>query len=172
MQKNDEERFCSNCRAELPRDASACPACGVFAGDVFDGRIRRNREPRKSGGMLGILLLLIAGGAGWWWWTTPHQGAPSRTPAVAEKPIRVVGDRPGGVRRAAGAKLNEAEAILTLRRKLAAQHQLKNECIAVLSHGNEAGAYVLSAVDSCAGTKLGRWRVDAQSGAVRSAGKR
>jgi hypothetical protein len=166
--RTEEERFCSNCREELPRDATACPACGVFAGDVFDGKVRRKREPRKSGGILGIVLLLIVAGAAWWWWTTQHPvGAPATT-AVAEKPIRVVGDRPGGVRRARGAKLNEAEAILTLRRKLAAQHQLKNECIAVLSHGNERGAYVLSAVDSCAGTKLGRWRVDAQSGAVRA----
>lgn len=162
----DDDRLCSNCRAELSRDASACPACGVFAGDVFDGRIRRKREPRKWGGIFGVLLLLLAAGGGWWWWKTTQEPAPVAPPA-AEAPIRVVGDRPGGVRRAKGGKLNEAEAILTLRRKLAAQHQLKNECVAILSHGSEGGAYVLSAVNSCGGTKLGRWRVDAVTGAVR-----
>lgn len=172
MSESDAERLCSNCRAELPRDATSCPACGVFAGDVFDGKVRRKREPRKSGGIASVLLLLIAAGGAYWWWTSRQQETPRVAPGAAEAPIRVVTDRPGGVRRAAGAKLNEAEAILTLRRKLAAQHQLKNECIAVLSHGNDGRTYEMSAVDSCAGTKLGRWRVDARSGDATKKGKR
>jgi len=150
-----EERYCTNCRAELPAGADTCAACGVYAGDVFDGKLPRQASRRAGGGMWILIVLLIAGGAaagGWWWWTRYGQ-----FPKPDTGPIRVVGDRPGG-------NVGEAKAIVTLRHHLVGQ--TKSECLALISRGYSNGYYSFDAVDSCQRTKLGRWRVDARSGSV------
>ena len=59
------------------------------------------------------------------------------------------------------------EAIRVLRRHLIATQNVKNECIAILSKGKRGNDYVLSAVNSCTDTRLGQWRVNAKTGAVR-----
>lgn len=88
-------------------------------------------------------------------------------PKFDSGPVRVVGQRPGGSRRAPGATLNEPEAIRTLREYLVAQKEVKSECLAVAGRGFRDGAYLLDAVDSCRSAKLGRWRVDGRTGEVR-----
>ena len=158
----DDDRYCSNCRTAIPRGADACPACGVYAGDVFDGKIPKQRR-KSSSTIWVILLVLTAAGAGayWYWMQRP------KIPRGDTGPIRVVGDRPGGARRAPGAAINEAEAVMTLRHHFAEQkHPIKSECIAVISKGFREGHYTFDVVNSCDRFKLGRWKVDAKTRAV------
>jgi hypothetical protein len=164
----DDDRYCSNCRALIPPGAEVCPACGVFAGSVFDGKMPKQSGRRAAGGgraggwVLILLLLLGAAGAGWWYFNRQSQ-----FPKVDTGPIRVVGDRPGGARRPPGAAINEPEAVLILRHSFAAQPDpIKGECVAVISRGYKDGHYSFDAVDSCRHTSLGRWRVDAHTRAV------
>jgi len=160
----DDDRLCSNCREPLAPKATECAACGVYAGDLYDERVHR---PKTRVALFGTLLLLgvIAGGAAIWW--NERDKLPERTTTAAEAPpVRVVGDRPGGARRSRSAKVNEAEAMLLVRRHLMATTGVKTDCVALLGRGFERGGYVVSAHDSCANTRLGRWRVDGKSGDV------
>jgi hypothetical protein len=162
MSATNEARYCSNCRAELSDDASSCAACGVFAGDVFDGR--KPRKPRKPGGFLfGLLVVAILAGAGYWFFVKEdlaraHKDTQSPLPST-----RVVKDRPGGSRRATGATISEAEAIRLLRRHLVSTRNIRNECLAVLSRGPAAGGYTFSVANHCEGVRLGTWRVDGKT---------
>ncbi|HVS31532.1 MAG TPA: hypothetical protein VMS98_08750 [Thermoanaerobaculia bacterium] len=158
------ERHCTNCRAELPRGADACPQCGVFAGDVFDGR--RPKPPRKPIAALPLILLVLAGAGGWWWYTQ-HQRRAQIPPMDSGSP-GVVSQRPGGTRRATGAEINEAEAIRILRRSLSGR--VSAECLVVSSQGSEGGDYRLTAFDRCQNTRLGRFTVDGKSGKVTPGG--
>jgi hypothetical protein len=112
-------------------------------------------------------LLVIAGGAAGLLYVRPDliERIPSRyrppelDPGV---PVRVVGDRPGGSRRGSGASITEPEAILRLRRALVSSPQpIKTECLAITSQGFREGTYHLTAFNTCEGTRLGQWRVDA-----------
>lgn len=161
------ERYCSNCRAELPPRATECPACGVFAGDVFDGR--KPRPPRRapSGLLLFLLVVVILGGGAWWFLQERQREAEARVPPPPPLPsVRVVGDRPGGARRATGAVISEAEAIRVLRRHLVATLKISNDCLGILSAIPRDGAYVLTAVNGCDHTRLGRWRIDGKTSAI------
>jgi hypothetical protein len=162
-----EDRYCTNCRDRLWVGESTCRACGVFAGDIFDGRMPGQR--RRWPWLLGALVLAIALAAGSWFVLRgPLPRMPWRPAPVKPAPIRVVNDRPGGARRGAAAAINEPEAILVLRRYLTASldKPIKDDCFAVLSHGFRRGAYELDAVNHCDGTRLGRWRVDGTTRAV------
>lgn len=158
----NETRYCSNCRAELSANADSCDVCGVFAGDVFDGR--KPRRARKPTGLLfGLLVVAILGGAGYWFFVNEDR-AKTRTEAVSPLPsARVVNDRPGGSRRATGAAINEAEAMRLLRRHLVATRNIRNECLAVLGRGPGRGGYTFSVANSCEGIRLGTWRVDGKT---------
>lgn len=163
-----EPRYCSNCRAPLPKNATDCPACGVFAGDVFNGRKPRPKKP-PSGILFFLLVVAILAVAAWWFINQRNEPAPKTPPPLPS--LRVVADRPGGARRAPGANVSEAEAIRILRRHLVSTTGTKDECFAVLSLGARDGGYILSAVDGCKNAPLGRWRVDGKTSAVtRSAG--
>ena len=147
------ERYCTNCRTAIPEGSEVCPACGVFAGDVFDGKMPKQRAAGGGGRWVAVLVVLLLAAAGGWWWYTRYGQFP--TPDTG--PIRVVGDRPGG-------NVDEAKATVTLRHYLAGQ--VKAECLAVINRGYTNGYYSFDAVDSCQRSKLGRWRVDAKSGTV------
>ena len=156
-----DARYCTNCRAELGRGDETCSACGVFAGELFDGRLPR--KPRRGRWIIVFLLILtltVAAG----WLILQRRGSP--TELTEPQTISVVSDRPGGSRLARGATVNEAEAIRLLRRHLTSRG-IANECIAVSSQGPRQGSYDLTAVDSCAGTRLGRFIVDGKTQAVR-----
>lgn len=156
-----DERYCTNCRAELPAKADACPACGVFAGDVFDGRLPRQGRRRFLVPLM-IGLLLGAGAFAFWKFLPPRQ-----EPATRELPsTRVVGDRPGGARRAAGAKINQAEAMRIARRHIVETAGVGADCVAMIGGGFEAGQWIVNAQDRCGEVRLGRYRVDGVSGRV------
>lgn len=160
-----ESRYCSNCRAELPPKADACPACGVFAGELYDERMHR---PRPRLALFGTLfaIAVLAGGAAVWW--NAQRALPDRPAKPQDAPrTRVVGDRPGGAKKARGAAVNQAEAVRILRRHLVDTRGLKNECIVALGEGVAGGAYVFSVRDHCSGTRLGKFRVDVKTGDVR-----
>lgn len=152
-----EERYCSNCRAAIPPKESVCPACGVYAGDLYDARVHR---PRTRFTLFGTLLVLaLAGGGAAIWWNT-RTALPERGIPKSEAPrTRVVRDRPGG-------NVGQAEAIRLARRHLVATLGVKSECVAILGRGFRGGGYVVSAHDRCSDTRMGQWRVDARSGEV------
>ena len=144
---------CSNCGARIPGDLGACPECGVFARVVG--------PPTRSKSRTWILALLLAAAAVagvTYFATKPRPGERRPLP-----PIRVVKDRPGGARVGAGAAISEPEAVLRLQRSFAG---VKPECVSTISKGYHEGAYVIEAVDRCAGTRLGKYRVDGKTGAI------
>lgn len=159
-----EDRYCSNCRAVLPEDADSCPECGVYAGDLYDERVH---QPKTRFLLFATLLALaLAGGGAAVWWNARY-ALPEKKARAAETPsVRVVGDRPGGARRAPGAVVNEAEAIRLVRRHLVETTGVRADCVAMLGQGFRNGAYLVNAHDRCASTRLGRWRVDGRSGSV------
>lgn len=144
---------CDNCGASVPRDLGACPECGVFI-RVIKPEAKKKRS-RTSTWILALLLLAALAFGATYFLTRP-KGAPPLLP------IRVVKDRPGGARKGSGAAISEPEAVLRLQRSFPG---VKPECVATLSLGYRNGAYDITAVDRCAGTKLGRWRIDGQTGA-------
>ena len=145
----NEERYCENCRAELPKNASECPQCGVFAGDVFNGKMPKEKKPRDFTMLIALLLVAAAAAGAWYWWQQKNQPAPV---VFDTGPTKVVRQRPGG------GSNKEAEAIRALRAHLAPR--VKAECLAVTSQGASAGSYRLTAFDTCSGTRLGRFVVD------------
>ncbi len=157
-------RTCENCGARVPAGVTSCPECGVYAGKYVEGQAIAPRKPR-IGLALSFLAAALVVTAVSVWMTKPHLlPLPNREkPAAEPPPIRVVKDRPGGARRGSGATITEPEAILRLRRHFTT---IKSECVAILSNGYRDGAYLLTAVNSCDGTRLGRWRVDGRTGAV------
>jgi len=162
-------RYCSNCRAPLAENASTCDACGVFAGDVFDGRKPRPRRPR-SGVLFFLLVVTILGTAAWWLIRERIDPKPITVPPPPLPSVHVAADRPGGAHRTAGAAINEAEAMRLLRRHLVATLGIKDECFAVMSLTPHDGGYFFTVVNSCESIRLGRWRVDARTSAITRGG--
>ena len=162
-----EERFCTTCRAPLPAGAAWCEKCGADSGSVFDGRMPKAKRSFGNAWPLILVLLLAVGGAVWFFRDELPIGRyfPRSLPRTDTGPIRVVGQRPGGARKAPGAKLSEPEAVITLRRYLTTG-EVKSECLALASRGSAGGAYTFDAVDSCRDVKLGRWKVDGKTGEV------
>jgi hypothetical protein len=155
-----QERFCPNCRAALPPRSDNCPHCGTYAGDVFDGRKPPRVKSGRGGWLMILALIALAAGA---YLFTRRNTTPTNYDAIS---TRVVHDRPGGARHAAGAKLSEAEAVRELRRAVTTSHQMRSECLATVSHGFRGGAWRFTAVDSCNSTRLGEWKVDGRTAAV------
>lgn len=149
-----DPRFCSNCRAELPAKAEACPSCGVFAGDLYDERMHR---PRTRFGLFAMLLLVALAAAGAAVWFKEGRAIPGRPQKVVQPPPAP--RKPGAVK-------NEAEAIRIVRRFLVEAKGLKNECVVLLGRGRKGSGYVVRARDHCADTRLGDFRVDMKTGVV------
>lgn len=150
-----DPRFCTNCRAELPAKADACPACGVFAGDLYDERMHR---PRTRVGLFATLLFLALAAAAAAVWLSSGREIPLRQEQTAR--TKPAPPRPPGPVK------NEAEAIRIVRRHLVEARGLKNECVVLLGRGLSKGAYTVRARDHCSDTRLGDFRVDAKTGKV------
>lgn len=149
-------RYCSNCRAELPPKTESCPECGVYAGDVFDGRMPREKKPVSL--LLLLFLALAIGAALYALWMNRIRKEPETVRPEAPA-VRVVGDRPGGARRGATADVTEAEAIRILVAHLVEERQLERTCVVVKSNGYRDGAYQLTAFNHCEQTRMGAFRV-------------
>lgn len=152
------ERYCSNCRAELPPKASACPACGVYAGDVFDGKWPG--RPRKVLRYVVLVMLLLAA-AGAWYVLRDRDLSPLLPQREEPKSAKKLAPPP-----AAGPVRSDAEAVRAVRRYLVATTGVENDCIALISNGRKGTAWLLTAVNRCDKLRLGKWRVDAKSGVV------
>jgi hypothetical protein len=167
------DRYCSNCRAELAESADSCAACGVYAGDLFDERSLKPRTRRGFWTALAAVTVLTAGLAAWLSRQETLPAMPWQKKATPQQVIRstppetrVVGDRPGIARRAAGAKINEAEATRFLRRHIVATSNIANPCLVVMSNGPRGSNYYFTAFNRCDSIRLGQWRVDGKSGDV------
>ena len=145
------DRYCSNCRAPLPDGAASCPSCGVYAGDLYDERAarrQRRQKPRLGAIVSAVLGIAAIAAAAWWIWS--QRAASPEPPAPAQRPLAAIH------------VTGEAQAVTLLRRHLIAKEGIKDECIALIRKGR----YAYDVVNSCDGTRLGRWRVDPKSSAV------
>ena len=120
--------------------------------DIYDDRPLHEARPPRTWPWVLLVLAIAAAGASYWF---------LRRETVAPKPVKlapvhVVRDRPGGTRAIAGAKINEAEAVLILRRHF----NVPDTCIAAISAGPNGRVYRFTAFNSCDRTRLGQWQVD------------
>ena len=120
--------------------------------DIYDDRPLGEPRPPRTWPWVLLVLAIVAAGASYWY--VRRESAPA--PAVTHAPAHVVHDRPGVTRRIAGAKINEAEAVLILRRHF----NVPDRCIAVIANGEHGRAYRFTALNSCDRTRLGQWEVD------------
>ena len=126
--------------------------------DIYDDRPLGPRARRSTWPWVLLVLAIAAAGAAYWY--AHHQ--PARSARQALPPVHVVRDRPGGARSIAGAKINEAEAVLLLRRHF----DLADQCLAVIFNGEHGRVYRFTAFNSCDRTRLGQWQVDGWTKAV------
>ncbi|HEX7190301.1 MAG TPA: hypothetical protein VF381_01910 [Thermoanaerobaculia bacterium] len=143
-----EDRYCANCRGEIPKGAVVCPVCGVYAGDVFDGK--KPRQKRSYGTFIIVILGVIAIFAV----ASLFVRWPSRTgsrPLPAHKIAPRAKSLPG-----------EAGAMLVIRQHLVSD-TIPNDCLVLMSRGLHDGAYVVRALDRCRHRQLGDWNVDAKT---------
>ncbi|HUP60907.1 MAG TPA: hypothetical protein VNA69_10860 [Thermoanaerobaculia bacterium] len=156
---------CTNCGGKLLRGATSCPHCGVFAGEEADGRPVPKRSLKWFWISLAVVVVIAA--ASVLLLRKPELIERQRPAATIESPpTRVVGDRPGGARRASGAKINEAEATRLLRHHLVASGAVTNDCLVAMSNGFAGNAYRFTAYNRCDGTRLGRWEVNGTTSEV------
>lgn len=153
-------RYCSNCRGELQTSDTSCPACGVYAGDLYDGKVVK-REKRPVSVHLLALLFLASIAAGYAVWMNRFREEPEAA-KVEAPPVRVVKDRPGGSKQGGSARITEAEAIRILIAHLVETRGMQRQCIVVMSKGYREGTYHLSAYQHCEKTRLGQWKVDGE----------
>ena len=126
--------------------------------DVYDDRPLGEPHPPRMWPWALLVLAIAAAGAAYW--ILQRETAPPKP--VILPPVRVVRDRPGGARTIAGAKINEAEAVLILRRHFSVAEQ----CLATISNGASGRVYRFTAFNSCDRTRLGQWQVDGWTKAV------
>jgi len=141
-----EERYCTECRAAIPEGESVCPACGVYAGDVFDGKLPRKRRAWGWVGWIGVLVAV--GIAALFFWPEPSQ----RTYTVKRIAPHAIKD--------------QRDAMRTLRQFLTTSER-DEKCVALISKGKSGADYVIAAVDRCKHAQLGTFVVEGKSGAVR-----
>lgn len=89
---------------------------------------------------------------------------PSTPPPVRTEPPPVRTEPPPSTARGAG-EISEEEAISTLRGYINTRdyYRVGRECISVVSSGYQNVGYTMDVHDSCAGRRLGRWRVDSKT---------
>ncbi len=146
---------CTNCDTRIPHGVTSCPNCGVYA---LDEPPKPPAPPRRVLWPLIAVIIVVALAAGAFWLMQQRaKPAPAKPKPL---PVHVVRDRPGG-------NVEEAEAVRSLRRTLAARG-IANDCVAIISHGKKGNLYELSAVNSCNHTRLGTWHVDAATHEVKT----
>jgi hypothetical protein len=126
---------------------------------VFTGRVEAERRPKTRWASLVVLVvgLVLASAAAWW---------VVRERYVPPEPPKAAPPAPAPAPKPAGPVRSDAEAANVLRRYLVATKAIGSECVAILGHGRSGGQWTLSASDRCQHVRLGRFRVDAQTGAV------
>ncbi len=138
-----DERYCTECRAEIPKGESVCPSCGVYAGDVFDGKLPKKK---RSHAWWFVPLFILAA-------VVVYIFAP---PVKEKTPVRTIAPlKPHVVK-------NQTDAMMTLRRFLTTADRSEH-CVALIAKGNDGQSYVISAVDSCKHSKLGDFAVDVKT---------
>ena len=136
-----EERYCTECRAAIPKGESVCPACGVYAGDVFDGKMPRKRRSRWLW-LIAVMVALV----GAIWLFAPDSRQPLHTHLVHRISLH---------------PRTQSEAMQTLRRFLTTSERGEH-CVALIAKRHEDDAYIISAVDACKHIRLGDFAVDAK----------
>lgn len=136
-----DERYCTECRALIPEKESVCPACGVFAGDIFDGKLPHKK---RSHAWWIIPLLLLGGVIAFVVMKETDVITPRRTHLIERK---------------LHFPLSQADAMTALRRFLTTSER-SERCVALIAKPSEATTYIITAVDSCKHVKLGEFAVD------------
>lgn len=137
-----EERYCTECRALIPEKETVCPACGVFAGDIFDGKLPRKK---RSHAWWIIPLLLLGGVIAFLVMKESDVIAPKRATSTQQRKLRF--------------PLSQTDAMTALRRFLTTPER-SERCVALIAKHSEATTYIITAVDSCKHVKLGDFAVD------------
>jgi hypothetical protein len=145
-----EERYCTNCRAVLPAKADVCPACGVFAGDIFDGKMPKPKRSWES--LITLLLVILIGAGAWWLFSTTNRKAAA---PVRHKVVAFVPHPPK----------SERDAMVAVRGYLTSAGN-PTECYALLGKGIRDGAYIIAAVNRCERKAVWQFAVSMKSGAV------
>lgn len=158
-------RSCENCGKRVPAGATSCPECGLYAGEYVEGQAVHPAMPRYGLwlSVLGVVVIVAAISIVLLRPELLPRQIRRSVPTLTQAPVRVVKNRPGGAYRAKGAAISEPEATMLLRRHFT---NVKAECVAILSNGYRDGAYLMTVVNGCDGTRLGRWRVDGKTKAI------
>jgi len=142
-----EERYCTECRASIPKGESVCPACGVYAGDLFDERsLKRNR----AGCWWAIALSFVVMIAFWVIMMWPRYKPTARPAQATLHAVR-----------------SERDAMIVLRQFLTTSER-PSQCVALIAKGKSGNAYLISAVDRCKHTQLGQFAVDSKGNVTAS----
>jgi predicted nucleic acid-binding Zn ribbon protein len=141
-----DERYCTECRAAIPKGESVCPACGVYAGDVFDGKLPKQRRLRA---WWWLALIVIAAAGAWMFAPWPLETRPPRKLPIV---------RPHVIK-------DQRDAMTTLRHFLTTSER-NERCVALIAKEHDGAKYVIAAVDSCKHLKLGTFAVDAKTATV------
>jgi hypothetical protein len=146
-----EERYCSNCRGEIPKGAVVCPVCGVYAGDLFDGK--KPKSPRRYATWTAIVVVLVVIAL---IWTSP-KWLPKRTSGRAEVHRAIL-------RRLRNEAQTQLDTTRLIRRRLVADG-LPDSCIALVGKGRHDSHKYL-AIDICHDRPMGEWTADPDTGVV------
>jgi hypothetical protein len=139
-----EERYCTECRALIPEKETVCPACGVFAGDVFDGKLPRKKRSHA-------------------WWVVPLLMLGALVAFILmREPVHVIPANRVHLVRRLRLPLSQTDAMTALRSFLTTSDR-SERCVALIAKRKTGDQYVIAAVDSCKHVKLGDFAVDAKN---------
>lgn len=146
-----EERYCSNCRGEIPKGAVVCPVCGVYAGDVFDGKKPKSARMVATWIAIPIVIALVVA-----IWTLPKWW-PRALTERQQIQARLLRNVRSEVRK-------EIDVTTLIRHRLVADG-LPGSCIALVGKGRHNSRKYL-AIDICHDRPMGEWTADPATGVV------
>ncbi|HEX3107463.1 MAG TPA: hypothetical protein VHU41_00110 [Thermoanaerobaculia bacterium] len=144
-----DERYCSNCREELPKGAVVCQVCGVYAGDVFNGK--NPKSPRAYASWIVIPLLVALVALIWAWYRTLPRTESARRRAEILRSVKKDGQ-------------HQMDVTQLIRRRLVA-NGLPESCLALVGKGSHESRKYL-AIDICHDRPMGEWTADPDTGVV------